>query len=148
MTIRNIEINFELPVDLGDEDMRALDILVGRICEKNCPDGWVFWPAGMGSKPNFSKADSLFLGKPVNPDAPDHGEPTWDDSVFHIDCAARELSEKEIEDRKNLAAQATVRRARWDSRLAGWLHRHGLVKASWWVADLSFWAHKKTRATK
>lgn len=43
----------------------------------------------MGSKPIFSKADCRFLGKPVDPDAPESGEPTFDDEVLHIETAAR-----------------------------------------------------------
>ena len=103
--ITKIEIDFALPVELSDEEMRALDRVVGNICDRNCPEGWAFWPAGIGSKPNFSKADALFLGKPVDPSAPESGEPTFDDSVFHIDCAARELYPEEIEERRRQHAE-------------------------------------------
>lgn len=59
--------------------------------------------------------------------------------------AARELSIEEIENRKARAMAAAVRKARWDSRLAGWLHRHGLKRASWMVADVSMWVQRKMR---
>ena len=97
--IRKIEIDFALPVELIEADKRALDRLVADICKRNCPEGWFLWPAGIGSKPNLSQADALFLGKTPDPNAPESGEPTWDDSVFHIDCEARELSSGEIEAR-------------------------------------------------
>lgn len=142
--IRKIEIDFALSVDLSDEERRALDKLVGHICKRSCPEGWAFWPAGIGDKPMFSQADARFLGKQVDPNAPASGEPTFDDSVFHIDCAARKLSQEEIETRNIRATAAAVARARWDSRLAGWLHRRGFKRASWWVADLSIWMRRKS----
>ena len=89
--INKIEIVFALPVDLKDYEQRALVDLVGNICKRSCPYGMAFWPSGIGARPNFSKMDARFLGKPVDPDAPETGEPTFDDSVFHIDCAARPL---------------------------------------------------------
>lgn len=98
--IRKIEIEFALPVELSTQEQMALDRLVGQICDRHCPDGWAFWPAGCGQKPIFSQADQRFLGKPVDPNAPESGEPEWDSSVYSIDCAARELSSAEIERRK------------------------------------------------
>ena len=144
--IRRIEIDFALPVELTDDEQRALDRVVSHICKRECPEGWAFWPAGHGSKPNFSQMDSIFLGKEPDPNAPTSGEPTWDDSVYSIDCAARELYPEEIEQRKARAQEVAARKARWDSRLAGWLHRRGLKRASWWVADLSMWIQRKRRA--
>lgn len=145
--IRKLEIEWDLPVELTDAEYQSLDRFIDRICKRHCPEGWAFWPAGHGSKPTFSQADSRFLGKDVDPAAPLTGEPTWDDSVYHIDCSARELSPEEIEQRKIRAMQAEERRARWDSRLSGWLHSHGMKRASWWIADLSFWIHRKRRTS-
>lgn len=140
--INKIEISFELPVELTDSDMRILDKLCGRICDRSCPPGWAFWPAGCGSKPNFSQADQRFLGKEVDQNAPESGEPTWDDSVYAIDCAARMLSDEEIERNRVRAEVAEERASRWDSRLVGWLHRRGLARFSWWIADLSMWTRR------
>lgn len=139
MPITRIEIDFALPVELTTEQQVALDKLIGEICDANKPDGWCFWPAGMGSKPSFSKTDAMFLGKEVDPNAPESGEPTWDDSVYFVECAAREQYPEEIERdrlRAELKAQrAEERKAQWTARLAGWLHRRGCVRLSWMVAD-------------
>ncbi len=143
--IRKIEIDFALPVELTDAEQRALDRLVGHICDRECPEGWAFWPAGYGSKPLFSQVDQRFLGHPVDPNAPPTGETDWDDSVYHVDCAARELYPEEIEKRKAKAAQAEAQKARWDSRFAGWLHKRGMKRASWWLADLSMWVQRRVR---
>ena len=80
-----------------------------------------------------------------DPNAPTSGEPTSDDSIYSIDCSARELYPEEIERRKAQAMEAESQKARLDSRFAGWLHRHGLKRASWWVADLSMWVQRKRR---
>jgi hypothetical protein len=40
---------------------------------------------------HFYASGWRILGKPVDLGAPETGEPTFDDSVFHIDCAARPL---------------------------------------------------------
>lgn len=144
--IRRIEIDFAIPVELTDDEYAALNRVVDHICRRSCPEGWAFWPAGIGSKPNFSQADAMFLGKEVDPNAPVAGEPLWDDSILHIDCAARELYPEEIEKRKARAASVATEKARWDSRFAGWLHRLGLKRASWWVADFSIWIRDRRRA--
>jgi hypothetical protein len=62
------------------------------VCEqyqREHPDR-VMWPAGCGSKPRWSQADAAFLGKATNAAAPHGGEPTFDHSVFTIDCEERE----------------------------------------------------------
>lgn len=143
--IHKIEIDFALPVELTVDEQQALDRLIGKICDRECPQGWAFWPAGCGSKPLFSQADQRFLGHPVDPKAPETGEPTWDDSVYHVECAARELSPTEVAERLAKAMQADARKARWDARLAGWLFKHGMRRASWWVADASWWAQRRMR---
>lgn len=145
MPIRKIEIEFAIPVELTDEEHHHLNFLANHICKRSCPEGWAFWPAGQGSKPTFSQADAAFLGKTVDPSAPLTGEPAWDDSVYHIDCHARELFPIEIERNKARAERAAECAARWDSRLAGWLHKRGFVGTSWIVADLSIWYRRKRR---
>ena len=141
--IQRIEIEFALPVELTDEEYQALDRIVGHVCKRSCPEGWAFWPAGYGSKPQWSRADALFLGKEAEPNAPASGEPTFDDSIYHIECAARELYPEEIDRRKQKAAAVANRKAQWDARLADWLHKRGMRRASWWVADLSFWMRRR-----
>ncbi|MDE2104912.1 MAG: hypothetical protein KGL39_47180 [Patescibacteria group bacterium] len=115
--IHRIEITFDLPVELSDEEMRALDKVVGHICDRECPEGWAFWPAGFGSKPSFSQADAAFLGKPIDPSAPATGEPTWDDDVLQIDCSARPLAPSEIEKREFRKAHRTKRQRRLSYRV-------------------------------
>ncbi len=138
MPITRIEIDFALPVELEDAHYRAFDKILGDICDKNCPEGWVFWPAGQGSKPHFSQADSEFLGKEIEPNAPATGEPTWDDSIFYVECAAREAYPEEVERKRARAQQAEERKRRLLVRLAHWLHVHGYKRLSWLVADLDF----------
>jgi hypothetical protein len=115
--IRQIRIDFDLPVDPSDEEMQMLDRIVGRICDRECPEGWAFWPPGHGSMPNFSQVDAMFLGKPVDPTAPASEEPTWDDSIYQIDCSVRELYPEEIEERKARRAAREARRRRLSYRL-------------------------------
>lgn len=100
--IRQIEISFPVPVELPLGFDRVVDALVNMVCkyyEQENPTR-VMWPAGHGSKPNFSQVDALVLGKDVNPNAPKTGEPTWDDDVYHIDVAEREAYEKELQRRR------------------------------------------------
>ena len=90
--VQRVEISFGVPVTLPDGWERALDGLIGMVCDqykREHPDR-VMWPAGMGCKPRWSQADAAFLGKPTDAAAPDTGEPTWDDSVFVIECEERE----------------------------------------------------------
>lgn len=62
----------------------------------NQPDGGIHWVSGYGSKPRWSRADAAFLGKSTDPDAPETGEPTFDDEVYHVETTARDyVSEKE-----------------------------------------------------
>ncbi len=90
MSIRKIEIEFALPVELTDEEQRTILDMVQAIAKRHQPEGMVHWQSGCGSKPIFSQADARFLGKPVDPNAPESGEPEWDDEVFHIETCARE----------------------------------------------------------
>lgn len=92
MKVTQIEIQFPCPVELPEGWERALDGLIDIVCkqyQREHPKE-VMWPSGHGSKPTFSKADAAFLGKPATPDAPDTGEPTWDDSIYQISVACRE----------------------------------------------------------
>ena len=84
-----IEVEFAIPVELEESDCRELCRIVGRIASKNTPEGQVHWQAGSGSKPRFSKVDAMFLGKVPESGVPETGEPTWDDSIFHIETCSR-----------------------------------------------------------
>lgn len=87
---RRIEIEFALPVTLTDDEMRQFCDMVQKIAKRHQPEGWVHWQSGCGQKPILSQADCRFLGKPVDPNAPERGEPEFDDTVFHIETTARE----------------------------------------------------------
>jgi hypothetical protein len=68
---------------------RLLDSLVGVLCEaynKANPTLYM-WPSGCGSKPLWSIADAMFLGRSPDAGAAGNGEPMWDDSTYQISCA-------------------------------------------------------------
>lgn len=122
--IKRIEIEFALPVEISDVQHVALDRVIDDICKKNCPEGWAFWPAGIGSKPTWSRMDALFLGKEPDPDAPDTGEPTFDDSILHVECAARELYPEEIERNRKRAEERVDRERSLLYRIRLWWYRN------------------------
>lgn len=84
--IRRIEVSFPVEVELPLGWDRALDALVGMVCEayEAANPTRVMWPAGHGSK----------IGNPMWQDPP-----TFDDSIYAIDVAEREGSERELERR-------------------------------------------------
>lgn len=90
--ITSIEISFGAAVTLPDGWERALDGLIGMVCEQYQRENptRVMWPAGAGSKPRWSQRDAAFLGVAAASDAPADGDPTFDDSVYFVDCAERE----------------------------------------------------------
>ena len=98
MSISRIEVDFAVPVELTDKEMRQIHQIVDAACRRTETDSMVHWAAGCGHKPQFSKADCLFLGKESDPNAPDSGEPTFDSSVFYIETCARERYESERRD--------------------------------------------------
>lgn len=126
--INRIEIDFALPVEPDDIDYRDLDTILSRICRNNCPKGWAFWPAGHGSKPTWSQADARLLGKPVDPNTPETGEPTWDDTVYSVDCAARELRPEEIAARSEREAAKRRKEASLRFRVCRFFRR---VRQAW-----------------
>lgn len=101
--IRKIEIDFALPVELTDAEMRQLCDIAQAAAKRHEPEGWYHWQFGCGSKPHFSQTDALFLGKTADPNAPMDGEPTFDEEIFHIETTAREASPEEIERDKKRA---------------------------------------------
>lgn len=90
--VTRIEISFGAAVTLPNGWERALDGLIGMVCEQYQRENptRVMWPAGAGSKPQWSQADAAFLGVAPAQGAPADGEPTFDDSVYFVDCAERE----------------------------------------------------------
>jgi hypothetical protein len=93
--IQKVEINFAIPVDISDHRMQQLDALVQAIAKENQPEGFVHWCAECGSKPQWSKADGRALGIEVSDDAPESGEPTFDDEVLYFATCCRERYEGE-----------------------------------------------------
>lgn len=95
--MRTINITFPVDVELPDALERRLVEIVDEVCrayEKAHPDR-TMWAAGFGALPQWSQADAAFLGKTAAPNAPESGEPTFDDSVYNIDVAERERYEGE-----------------------------------------------------
>ena len=89
--VSRIEIEFGLPTYLPQGFMQDLHELLSAVVKlkRNQPEGGRHWVSGYGAKPIWSKADARFLGKTPADAAKDSGEPTWDDSVYHIETSVR-----------------------------------------------------------
>lgn len=89
--VNEIQIVFSIPTFLSAEQDRKLAFLIGEIVESPCnqPTEGVHWVSGYGSKPNWSQTDAAFLGLRPEPDAPEDGEPTYNDSIYQITTTAR-----------------------------------------------------------
>lgn len=83
---------FKAEVEISDDDQRNLHGVLNRICAhyNDGHPGRVMWVFGYGSKPKFSQSDAIFMGKLPDPSSPEHGEPTWDESIYAIEIAERE----------------------------------------------------------
>jgi hypothetical protein len=93
-----IEVDFAIPVLMTRDQQRRLLELIDEITDSpwNMPAEGVHWMAGVGTKMHWSRVDSAMLGKAPEPGAPFSGEPTYDDSVFHVEtCARAFVSDKE-----------------------------------------------------
>jgi hypothetical protein len=95
MQVVKIEVNFAIPVELTDRDMMLIDRIVNDAARRTETAEIVHWAAHVGCKPNYSKADCRFLGKVPADDAPESGEPTYEDDVFYIETCCRERFESE-----------------------------------------------------
>ena len=98
LRITQFEVVFDIPTHITRAQQGKLMDLFDEIVKSplNQPKDGVHWLAGMGSKPTFSKQDAAFLGKPADPDAPDDGEPSFDDNVLQYHTTSREfLSDRE-----------------------------------------------------
>lgn len=96
-TVRRVEIDFPKSVPLPKDWEYKLNLLVDEVCEKYERENpqRVMWPAGHGSKPTWSQADCIFLGKPVDQSAPEKGEPSFDDDTYEVSVSERERYEGE-----------------------------------------------------
>lgn len=93
--ITKIEVSFALPVDLTDGEQQRIHEIVNDAARRTETPKFVHWASGSGYKPNWSKADCQIFGFKPTADSPETGEPTFDDSVFSIETAARERYETE-----------------------------------------------------
>jgi hypothetical protein len=99
--LRAIEVTFEIPTYVTRDQWERLRNLVHEIIESPCntPSEGVHWLASEGSKPNWSQADRRMLGLPGDPAAPEHGEPTFDDSIQTLSSAARSFASEQERER-------------------------------------------------
>jgi hypothetical protein len=65
------------------------------------------------------------LGKPYDPSGPSAGEPTFDDSVYYVECSAREKYPEEIVRDEARAAKERRRKSSMGYRLHRFLRRIG-----------------------
>lgn len=79
MKITKIEIDFPIPVDLGDADRKIHDI-VYNVCKRNEPDGKRMWPFGIGLKPTYI---------PMTAEEEKERGIEFDENTFHIECALK-----------------------------------------------------------
>lgn len=108
--ITEFRITFAVPVFISSDQQKAIHDIFDRITMdlKNQPVNGVHWLSGWGSMPQWSKIDSLFLGKPIEPGSPISGDPTFRDDVLSGDTSAREFgTEKERARVKLRRAKAT-----------------------------------------
>jgi len=94
-SVQRIEIAFAHPVYFSEEEYHTLTKLIDGVARANAPAGHVHWLSGQGSKPRYSQADARFLGKPVDPTAPETGEPTFEHSVLYFETYCRERHPEE-----------------------------------------------------
>lgn len=97
-TMHRLEVDFATPVFMTHDQDRRLHRLLTEVVQApyNQPKDGIHWVSGYGSKPRWSQTDAAFLGKPADPQAPETGEPAFDDNVYAIETTARGfVSEKE-----------------------------------------------------
>lgn len=110
--VERIEFEFDIAVQIDAEDYNALQDIFRRIVSKpfnQLRDG-VHWYSGGGSKPKWSRRDAEVLGLEVDSDAPEEGEPSFDDSVLVFQSSARPyLDDKERQRKEKRKDSLTVR---------------------------------------
>lgn len=94
--VQRLEVEFAIPVYIPQSALRELDGLLSAIVrlKMNQLEGHAHWVSGYGSKPLWSQADARFLGKTPADDMPESGEPSFDDSVYHIETSCIQRTEK------------------------------------------------------
>lgn len=99
--LARIEIDFAVPIVLTQDHQRRLLTLIDEIIDApiNQPKEGLHWMSGVGSKPHWSRADCAVLSKTPEADAPATGEPTFDDSILHIESCARSFGSDRERDR-------------------------------------------------
>lgn len=92
LCVHRMEIEFAIPVYFPPGALRELDGLLSSVVrmKMNQLRGHAHWVSGYGSKPMWSQMDAAFLGKTPADDAPLRGEPSFDDSVYHIETSCIE----------------------------------------------------------
>jgi hypothetical protein len=99
--VERIELGFAIEVAITRDQERAICELMDEITKApyNQPKEGVHWVGFVGSKLNYSAADSALLGRPVGDNPPPNGaEPDSDDTVLVYETSAREFtSDKERE---------------------------------------------------
>lgn len=128
--VQAIEISFAIPVYVKQLDYSLLNVLLDRIISRpanQLVDG-CHWLAGQGCKPTWSQNDSRFLGITVDPGAPESGEPTFDDSVFFAESAARPYHDDD-EKKKSAATQRKYLLARLAHQLKTLREYSDLIEA-------------------
>ena len=120
--ISKIEIEFGIPVHVTAAQERRIAEVIEEITGQpwNVPLEGVHWLAGMGSKPKFSQADALFLGREPDPDAPENGEPDFDDEVLVFETHARAFvthreREEAFREREGLGLCSVCQEPQWKS---------------------------------
>jgi hypothetical protein len=77
--ITRIEVHFGVPVELTDREEQDIFRIANNAARRSQTTDLVHWAAGCGSKPHWREPE----------------EPDWDDSIFFIDCFARERYDTE-----------------------------------------------------
>jgi hypothetical protein len=81
-----LDLSFAIPVRATREQIRRLGEWMDEVTNApyNQPVAGVHWVSGHGSRPKWSRYDAMMLGKAPDSDAPETGEPEFDNSVYQI----------------------------------------------------------------
>ena len=98
----SIEIHFAISCYVTIAQQKAIFKAVSAIIDAPCnqPTEGVHWLAEVGAKPSFSQTDQRVFNLPGSSDAPESGEPTFDDSILHMASCARGFVNEEERERK------------------------------------------------
>jgi len=83
-TMKAIEIQFAVDVELTDEQGRWLSRWLDVVVGDNVPEGTTHWVSSFGDKPFWSDADAALFGHAGGRSGKATGEPELDDSVLFI----------------------------------------------------------------